>query len=58
MAKTICEVQFRDLDVEVQYEIDGGEVIWSFVNVALNAETLTLDEEERIAERCWEDQWV
>jgi len=50
-------VEFREQEVEVDYEIDG-EVIWHFVEPALNQKKLTLNEEERITDACWEDQWI
>ena len=51
------EVQFRGLDTDVFYEIDDdGGVEWWFADpsVAVGSE-LSLIEDERISEACWED---
>jgi hypothetical protein len=49
-------VNFRGLDTDIFYEIDGGEVDWWFADLPMNATvTPNLLEEQRIIEACERD---
>ena len=50
------QVDFRGERVEVEYDAAHGDVDeWWFSRPELRALDLTLDEQEEIAERVWED---
>ena len=50
--------RFRDLDVEISYEIDGGEADWWFDEPELNKAPITSAEAGDLADEVWEHSFT